>query len=176
MTIDELLRSSTATLASMRPVATPPVAESRRSAYVHAGRMFYSAEAHEVTTILGSCVAVCVWDSVTGVGGLNHYMLPAAGQQQSGPRFGTYAVPHLIEAVLQLGASRSRLRAKLFGGACVLKAFQNKGGELGLRNVAVARELLAAERVPVVGEDVGGNSGRKLVFRTDDGLAMVRRL
>ncbi|PYQ18463.1 MAG: hypothetical protein DMF79_14935 [Acidobacteria bacterium] len=104
--------------------------------YLAPGRLYASAEAVQVTTILGSCVSVCLWDAQQRVGGINHFLLPE-GVPPS-PRFGASATSLLIEEVLALGARRSRLRAKVFGGACVLEAFR-KSHPLGMRNVEVAR-------------------------------------
>ena len=141
--------------------------------YLAPGRLYASAEAAQVTTILGSCVAVCVWDPRQRVGGINHFLLPEG--VPASPRFGASAIPLLIAEVLALGARRARLRAKVFGGACVLEAFRNSH-PLGLRNLEVARERLTAEQVPVVGEDVGGDHGRKLVFDVQTGSAWVRAI
>ena len=85
-------------------------------------------------------------------------------------------MPLLIERVLELGARRSRLKAKLFGGACVLEAFRAGAQTLGVRNVEVARDRLRAEEIPVVGEDVGGDLGRKLVFDVQTGSAWIRAI
>lgn len=145
--------------------------------YVHAGQMFASPVGTEITTILGSCVAVCLWDSFTGIGGINHFMLPS---ERSGVnpslRHGDYAIDQLVMELERFGAQRGRLQAKIFGGACILQSFQQGGGELGEKNVLVARARLEAERIPVVGEDVGGARGRKLIFSTDSGAALVKRL
>jgi chemotaxis protein CheD len=80
----------------------------------------------------------------------------------------------LITRVLELGGRRSRLLAKVFGGACVLEAFRADGESLGARNVEVARERLRERGIPVVGEDVGGDHGRKVVFHVRTGGAWVR--
>jgi chemotaxis protein CheD len=149
-----------------------PLALAQR-VYLAPGLLFASADAVQVTTILGSCVAVCLWDLEARVGGLNHFLLPHGAPPS--PRFGEHAVPLLLQRVLALGASRERLRAKLFGGACVLEAFR-AGSALGGRNVAVARELLAAERIPVAAEDVGGDRGRKVVFEVQTGSAWIRAI
>ena len=141
--------------------------------YLAPGRLYASAEAVQVTTILGSCVSVCLWDAQQRVGGINHFLLPE-GVPPS-PRFGASATSLLIEEVLALGAHRSRLRAKVFGGACVLEAFR-KSHPLGMRNVEVALERLRVEQVPVVGEDVGGDLGRKLVFDVQTGSAWIRAI
>ena len=92
------------------------------------------------------------------------------------PRCGAIGVPTLIKKVLYLGADPKRLQAKLFGGANVIDAFRDRDNHLGLQNVHIARELLEAEAIPVVGEDVGGHKGRKLIFLTDDGSVWVKEL
>ena len=73
-----------------------------------------------------------------------------------------------------LGAEHRRLQAKLFGGACVLSSFQGSGNDLGSKNIEVARRRLEEEKIPVLAEDLGGNHGRRLVFRTDTGLALTK--
>ena len=153
-----------------------PRAESSRI-YLHPGKLFLAREVCLVTTILGSCVAVCLWDDVRRFGGINHFLLPAwAGGDQASSRFGNVAIEELIRELLGLGARRQQLRAKVFGGACVLEALQNGAHHLGQKNIDMAYRLLAEERIPVVGGDVGGKRGRKLMFRTDDGQAWVKLL
>ncbi len=87
-----------------------------------------------------------------------------------------YATEHLLAALRRFGAVRGRLRGKIFGGACVLPSFQRAGGELGAKNVMVARAHLEAEGILVAGEDIGGIRGRKLIFSTDTGEALVKLL
>lgn len=154
-----------------------PPADGLEAAYLHAGHIFVSRVPCRVTTILGSCVAVGLWDPVTRVGGLNHFLLPQwTDNGLSTPRFGNVAVHKLIEELVRLGGRRKQFKAKLFGGACVLQAFQKGGGQLGGRNVQVARDVLDAEGIPVLAEDVEGERGRKLIFQTHDGTAWVRSL
>ena len=150
----------------------PSHAAATMRAYLAPGRLFASAEDAQVTTILGSCVAVCIWDAQAEVGGINHFLLPSG--VPASPRFGDSAVALLIGSVLELGGQRGRLAAKVFGGACVLEAFRADQWSLGARNVEIAREQLAAAAIPVVGEDVGGDLGRKLVFHVRTGAAWVR--
>ena len=169
-----------------RPVAPPAdrgrdgsdAEQGRRvPVYLHPGQLHASADPCTITTILGSCVAVCLFDRARGVGGANHYLLPYhAGHDQASPRFGNVAVQSLLARVLALGASRRDLEAKLFGGACVLEAFRTGDSHLGAKNVDAARALLRAEGIPVRAEDVGGSRGRKLVFHVDDGSALVKML
>lgn len=143
--------------------------------YLHPGQLHAAAGPCTITTILGSCVSVCLFDRTRGVGGANHYLLPYhAGQDQSSPRFGNVALQSLLARVLALGAARRDLEAKLFGGACVLEAFRTGDNHLGAKNVEAARALLRAESIPVRAEDVGGSRGRKLVFHADDGSALVK--
>ena len=151
--------------------------KNRLAVYLHPGRIFASPEPCTVRMILGSCVAVCLWDPRQAIGGANHFLLPYhVGECQDSLRFGNVAILRLIEKLLALGCAKQSLKAKLFGGSCVLEAFQKNAANLGTNNVLVARKLLAEEGIAVVAEDVGGHRGRRLVFQTDDGGAWVRRL
>ena len=145
--------------------------------YLHPGQMVTSSTPCSISTILGSCVAVCIWDEEAGVGGMNHFLLPHyAGQGASSARFGNVATALLLERLEQKGARRSGMRAKIFGGATVVEALRGVGASLGGSNVELARRLLLDAGIKVVAEDVLGASGRKLIFRTDDGSALVRLL
>lgn len=149
----------------------------RPSAFLHAGGFFVSAEAAVVTTILGSCVAVCLFDEKRGIGGMNHYLLdyPVGAQQQPG-RFGEQAIPDLILRVVAAGAQRRALVAKIFGGAAIMRATTGGGLDLGARNTALALRLLETAQIPVAESDTGGARGRKLIFQTGDGVAWVKEL
>ena len=142
--------------------------------YLAPGRLYASAEAVRVTTILGSCVSVCLWDPQARVGGINHFLLPDGAP--ASPRFGQSAVPMLVSSVLDRGARRSELRAKVIGGACVIEAFRSASYPLGARNVEVARGRLRAEQIPIVADDVGGDAGRRLVFEVQTGSAWIKPL
>jgi chemotaxis protein CheD len=169
----EMLTAAEATFAGRPPLVLAP--NLRQSKYVHAGQLFASAEPYDISTILGSCVAVCLWEPQRGIGGINHYMLPwDTSPSEASPRFAGFAVRKLIETLEQLGADRYRLKAKLFGGASVLTP-QLSGG-LGMRNIEAGHSLLEEAGIPIIDEDTGGERGRKLVFRSDDGFASVRRL
>ena len=118
--------------------------------YLQPGQLYASAQPSAVTTVLGSCVAVCLWDPIEAVGGMNHYLLPFfAGAGQGSPRFGNFAMTELVDRLVALGASKGRLQAKVFGGACVLEAFQARQGHLGEKNAAVAFKLLEELAIPV---------------------------
>ena len=145
--------------------------------YLHPGRVFATAEPRTLRTILGSCVAICLFDPGLPAGGMNHYLLPDhAGRAAASARFAGPALEKLLASMLELGSPKDRLQAKVFGGACVLRPAPSRVGDLGARNVERAFELLASESIPVINHDVGGSRSRKLLFRTDDGAAFIRRM
>jgi chemotaxis protein CheD len=124
-----------------------------------------------VTTVLGSCVAVCLYDTSVGIGGMNHFLLP---EGQSGDLdevvFGLHAMELLINEMLKQGADKRRMEAKLFGGAQMIGGLS----DIGERNVAFAREFLRDEQFPVVAESVGGNMGRRIRFAATTGSVMQK--
>jgi chemotaxis protein CheD len=148
---------------------------SRSTLYLHPGRLFVSSEAIAASTILGSCVSVCLWDPLLRNGGANHFLLPYHGRHDpSAARFGNLATQQLIDQLVGLGSQKRNLQAKMFGGACVIEAFRGRGRHLGEKNIDAARAVLAENGIPIVAEDVGGHRGRKLIFHTDTGTALVR--
>ncbi len=146
------------------------------SHYLLPGNLFVNSDEYAVTTVLGSCVSVCLWDQVRMIGGINHYMLPFwNGDGLASPRYGNIAIAKLIERMLDLGANRGSLRAKVFGGGDVLKmtsAYMN----IGERNVLLAQDMLRDENIPIISGDTGGKNGRKLVFNTRTGVVLVKLL
>jgi chemotaxis protein CheD len=160
-------------LASHRVPADVP--RSDPQAYVHPGHLFVSATPAVATTILGTCVAVCLFDDVAGIGGLNHYMLPTAPRAgEESAKFGDVAIRQLVAALCGLGAVRQRLEAKVFGGMTGRSDQVGLLKDLGARNVAVAMESLGELGIPVVAQDVRGPRSRKLIFQTAEGRAWVR--
>jgi chemotaxis protein CheD len=153
-----------------------PDAGDRLQVYLHAGQLHAAAAPTSITTVLGSCVSVCLHDPVTRMGGMNHFLLPHHVERERSPRFGNVAVPQLIEALVKAGATRSALVAKIFGGASVIGAMARGGRHLGEENALLALRLLEEAHIPVLDQDVGGSRGRKLVFFSDEGTAWVRQL
>jgi chemotaxis protein CheD len=156
------------------PVAGASAEIERQAVFLHPGRIFVSPEPSTVRMVLGSCVAVCLWDAQQGTGGANHFLLPYQGADT--PEFGDVAFRRLVEQLLALGCSKANVMAKLFGGSCVLEGLAGKETHVGTRNVALARTLLGDAGIPIVAQDVGGTRGRRVIFQTDDGSAWVRRL
>ncbi|KKM03840.1 hypothetical protein LCGC14_1770360 [marine sediment metagenome] len=144
--------------------------------YLYPGNIFVHPEPHQVKTILGSCVSVCLFDPVKSIGGINHYMLPLwNGDGLASPRYGNIAIARLVEKLESYGCLRSRLQAKVFGGGEVLKitvGFIN----VGERNIILAKDILGELKIPIVAIDVGGKSGRRIVFNTGNGSILLKRL
>lgn len=134
-----------------------------------------SGEALALVTLLGSCVAACLYDPLLRVGGMNHFMLPdcdgTAGDGSA--RYGAHAMELLVNDLLKRGARRTRLLAKVFGGGNVLRGFQDP---IGSRNARFVLDYLGAERIPVVAQDLGDIHPRKVAFFVQTGRTLVRRL
>jgi chemotaxis protein CheD len=131
-----------------------------------------------IVTVLGSCVAACIRDKVSGIGGMNHFMLPSvSGPGESAAtsaRYGTYAMEVLINQLLEMGAQRESLEAKIFGGGNLLKSFTVD--RVGERNALFVRNYLKHERIPIVAEDLLDIYPRKIYFFPDQGTVRVKKL
>lgn len=121
-----------------------------------------------LTTVLGSCVAVCLFDAEEGIGGMNHFLLPfGPGRDTTNLKFGANAMELLINGVLKRGGRRENLRAKVFGGASMNPAHRG----IGTSNSGFARQFLKDEGIPCIAESTGGCSARRLRFWPVDGRA-----
>jgi chemotaxis protein CheD len=148
------------------------IAEHERLTNVIQGDFVISDDPAEVlTTVLGSCVAVCLFDADLGVGGMNHFLLPSGDSSGGGNvRYGTHAMELLINGLLKRGANRDRLVAKVFGGA----RMNDNLRDIGLSNAQFARQFLSDEGVPIAAESLGGQAARRLRFWATTGR--VRQL
>ena len=135
-----------------------------------------SAEPAIITTVLGSCVSVCLYDARLHIGGMNHYQMPIwDGRELASPKYGNIAIERLIEKMMDLGSSPDRLIAKVFGGGQVLQS-SNSVLNIGKRNIEVGQYVLEKQGISIVASDVGGHAGRKLIYNTESGVVMVKRL
>jgi len=136
-----------------------------------------SDEPLALVTLLGSCVAACLYDPLLRIGGMNHFMLPdgdgGTGDGDGSARYGAHAMELLVNDLLKRGARRARLLAKVFGGGNVLRGFQDP---IGSRNARFVLDYLGAERIPVVAQDLGDIHPRKVAFFVQTGRTLVRRL
>jgi chemotaxis protein CheD len=149
------------------------VEEAPESVYLHPGQLVTASHAMLVSTVLGSCVSVCLWDPIARVGGMNHFLLPSGTNDA---RYGNAAMEMLIDAMTGRGAFLARMVAKVFGGACVIERSPATPTAIGTRNVQIARQLLAASSIPIRAEQVGGRRARKLLFHTGSGAAYVKEI
>ena len=148
-----------------------------RTSYIVQGEYRVSRDPSEVlSTVLGSCVAVCLWDPAAKVGGMNHFLLPAAPGQGDAKmlRYGAHAMEVLINTILKQGARRASLEAKVFGGGNVLEGLTV--ANVGPRNAAFVRAFLNTEGIPVRAHDLEDIYPRKVYFFPRTGRAMVRKL
>ncbi len=139
--------------------------------YLYPGKIFSSKKPHIVDTILGSCVAVFLWDPLLQFGSVNHFMLPFSGKENSSFKYGNVAIDEIISQMLKMGSDKKDLKAKVFGGSGISNS--NGSFNIGKRNIAVAKSMLKAEQIPVISYSVGGEIGRKVIFNTGSGIVLI---
>lgn len=150
------------------------------AAKISPGEYYFTKENMMIVTVLGSCVSACIRDSVSGIGGMNHFMLPDGGSaDKDSPvsesmRYGTYAMEVLINQLLRNGARRENLEAKIFGGGNVLRSFTTTN--VGDRNAAFVKKFLRDERIRVTGEDLLDIYPRKVYYFPKTGKVLVKKL
>jgi chemotaxis protein CheD len=149
-----------------------------QAAKILPGEYYFTNKDMLIVTVLGSCVSACIRDRVTGLGGMNHFMLPDGGGDGSpvsaSARYGTYAMEILINDLLKAGARRENLEAKVFGGGAVLKGFT--AINVGERNAAFVLNFLKVEKIRVVAEDLNDIYPRKVYFFPRTGKVLVKKL
>ena len=144
------------------------------------GEYYYTGKNMLIVTVLGSCVSACIRDRLTGLGGMNHFMLPDGGADagnspvSASMRYGSFAMEILINDLLKAGARREHLEAKVFGGGAVLRGFTAMN--VGERNAAFVMQFLKTERIPVLAEDLNDIYPRKVFFFPRTGKVLVKKL
>lgn len=151
------------------------------------GEYYVTRHNEAITTVLGSCISACVRDPLRNIGGMNHFMLPEENMTEAGAsehnswmdpavglatRYGSHAMESLINNLITLGAARSRLEIKLFGGGRILTSMT----DVGARNIAFIHHYAQLEGYPISAEDLGGLQPRKVVYFPSNGRVKVRRL
>lgn len=144
--------------------------------FLYPANIFVATRPTCITTILGTCVAVCLWDVKTRIGGMNHFLLPLwNGEGLASPKYGNIAIGKLIEKMEYHGVERRHLIAKIFGGKA-----NSEGGSvaysIGIRNAAIARQMLKEYNIPIVAENVSGDWGMNIRFDTSTGVVMQRNI
>ncbi len=144
------------------------------SHFLYPAALFASQKPFQINTILGSCVAVCFWDSILKTGGMCHYMLPYwNGEGLASPKYGNIAIEKLLDKMYSFGSQKPNIIAKVFGGGEVIET-KNPIFHIGERNIKLASEQLKELKIPVVSSSVGGKDGRKIIFYTENGEVKQR--
>jgi len=145
-----------------------------KSHFLYPAALFAPREPHIINTILGSCVAVCLWDPTMNIGGMAHYMLPLwNGEGLASPKYGNIAIERLLDKLLSYGSKTYNVKAKIFGGGEVIDS-QAPYFYIGQRNIEIAEEMLGDMRIPILGSSTGGKLGRKIIFNTYTGEVRQR--
>jgi chemotaxis protein CheD len=137
-----------------------------------------SSSPNILRTILGSCVGICLYDPQTKIGGMCHIMLPSMREDsKSGKKYADTAIPMVLGEMASKGADRSRIKAKIVGGAKMFNVSENSVmGEIGSNNIIKVREVLKSHSVGIISEDTGGNYGRTIDFHLDSGTVKIRSM
>jgi chemotaxis protein CheD len=145
------------------------------------GEYYVTVEDEMIVTVLGSCVSACIRDPIRGIGGMNHFMLPAGqcdddrwqrGGMDAAARYGNYAMELLINTILKYGGHRAHLEVKIVGGGRILRQMT----DIGQRNIAFVREYLRTEGLQVLAEDVGDIHPRKVYYLPSLGKVRMQKL
>jgi chemotaxis protein CheD len=173
------------------PLALPGFEHIRRSwhdaheacaARLLPGEYYVTKNDEGVYTTLGSCISACIRDRVTGIGGMNHFMLPASASADKegwkstslseATRYGNFAMEHLINEILKNGGLKQNLEVKLFGGGRIMANMT----DIGMRNITFVHDYLKTEGLKAVSEDVGDVFPRMVVYFPANGKVRVKRL
>ena len=149
----------------------------KKQVTIKIGELYVTDEPTVIYTLLGSCVAVCIYDKKKQIGGMNHIFLPGKNNNKSdsSTRYGENAMKYLIKNICNLGGERDNLVAKAFGGAHVIPVISKDIG-IGPKIVDFVINYLKKEKIEIVAHDFGGDKTRKVYFHTDTGMAYVKLL
>lgn len=148
------------------------------------GAYYATCSEDMVATVLGSCIAACIYDPTLGIGGINHFMLPVERKgrrankcrvtdyDSAAARYGNVAMELLINDIIKLGGTRVHLQAKIFGGGCITRS----AIDIGAGNIAFVREYLELEGIRIIAEDVGGRLPRKLYYIPSSNDVFVKKI
>ncbi len=141
---------------------------------------FYVSNHDVIATVLGSCIAVCIKDKKSGIAGMNHFMLPGDVRSEdmfmsSSAKYGMFAMEQLLNEMIKKKGSKKDFEAKVFGGGHVLN-FRKTDGNVPEANIEFVRAFLSMEQISIVKEDVGGFTGRKILFFPDTSKVLLKRL
>jgi chemotaxis protein CheD len=141
---------------------------------------YYVSSQDIIATVLGSCIAVCIKDKKTGIAGMNHFMLPGDARSEdiflsSSAKYGMFAMEQLLNDMIKKNGSKKDFEAKVFGGGHVLN-FRKTDGNVPESNIEFVKAFLNMEQISIVKQDVGGYTGRKILFFSDTSRVLLKRL
>lgn len=144
--------------------------------FIHSGQLYVAARPTEIHTVLGSCIAVCLYDEKMQIAGMNHYLLPLWNNEGlQSPKYGNIAIPRLIEGMEAVGCQRGNIIAKVFGGASPNDMKHTREEMMiGQRNFQIAQEMLRQYGIKLSAHDVGGLRGRKIAMNSETGKVQLR--
>ena len=141
--------------------------------FLHPGYILVSKDPYLISTVLGSCVSVCLWDSVQKFGGMNHYLYSISYSGERNSQSGDISIPYMIKLLIDLGIKKHDLKAHIVGGA------QNKDMQcstIGRDNINIAKQILQKHHIDIITMDVGGETGRKVIFDNYTGEVTVYKV
>lgn len=139
--------------------------------FLHPGYICTADDGKVIKTVLGSCVAVCLWDRVKKTGGMNHYVYPRSSKSERTAKYGDLSLPYMLKMILRAGSKKEDLIAHIIGGADNLSL----STKIGEQNYKLARKFLEKHKIHVASEDVGGSIGKKVVFDTSTGEVLIHK-
>ncbi len=146
-------------------------------AILNIGEFYATKENEGIGTILGSCISACIYEEGTGKGGMNHFLIPGDFRDEEifldpSSNYGMYAMELLLGELIKLRVDRSKLRAKIFGGAKIMK----HSSKIGDNNIKFIKAFLNMEKIPIISSDVGGKFARKIIFFSNNGKVLVKKV
>lgn len=150
----------------------------KRVVGISLGGIYMTEEDEIITTVLGSCISVCARDVMTGIAGMNHFMIPgnkADIRNSSGHalfQYGLYSMDYMLNKILHLGGSKKHIEIKIFGGGAMISA----DGDVGKNNIRFVKNYINLKGFKLVSEDVGGSHPRKINYIPRTGKVMVKRM
>lgn len=145
---------------------------------IHIGDYYSSRTPVVITTILGPCAAVCLYDPINKIGGMNHILLPGDGPvgiNNGDSRYGINAMEMLINQMMKIGANRYKITAKVFGGASILSTISSEFC-MGMKNIEFVVDFLLTEKIPILNYNFGGVDSRRIYYHTDTNEVLLKRI
>jgi len=150
----------------------------KKQVSIHIGGLYATGNPVVIETVLGSCVAACLYDPASRIGGMNHILLPGKPDIKhfnDNARYGVNAMELLINRIMELGACRQRIVAKVFGGSHLFPSIPEENGT-GKKNITFVMEFLKREKIKVISKNTGGHDSRRIYFHVDTGHVFLKRI